>query len=165
MTRDAITHDEELIRLLDWYREAGADEAVLWMESPYEGGALAELEAGERERSGIASLKVGYHRVFGYYLEVPRSRAGEVPEEYEPRQTLAATQRFRSAELTALEDAACPGAGACGAPRGPKRRSARELPGRPWRSSSRDGRCSSGWWFRTGWSISWCVSSERWASR
>ena len=65
--------------------------------------ALAELEAGERERSGIASLKVGYHRVFGYYLEVPRSRAGEVPEDYEPRQTLAAAQRFRSAQLTALE--------------------------------------------------------------
>ena len=66
-------------------------------------GALAELEAGERERSGIAGLRVGYHRVFGYYLQVPRARAGDVPEEYEPRQTLAQWQRFRSPALVELE--------------------------------------------------------------
>ena len=65
--------------------------------------ALAELEAAERERTGIAGLRVGYHRVFGYYLEVPRSRAGAVPEDYEPRQTLASTQRYRSAPLAELE--------------------------------------------------------------
>ena len=66
-------------------------------------GALAELEAGERERSGIAGLRVGYHRVFGYYLQVPRARAGDVPEGYEPRQTLAQWQRFRSPALAELE--------------------------------------------------------------
>jgi DNA mismatch repair protein MutS len=66
--------------------------------------ALAELETAERERSGIATLKVGYHRVFGYYLEVPRARADDAPADYEPRQTLANTQRFRSAALSALED-------------------------------------------------------------
>ena len=65
--------------------------------------ALAELEAGERERSGIGGLKVGYHRVFGYYLEVPRSRADRVPEGYRPLQTLAAAQRFRSDRLEELE--------------------------------------------------------------
>ncbi len=66
--------------------------------------ALAALETAERERSGVASLKVGYHRVFGYYLEVPRARADDVPEDYEARQTLANTQRFRSPALTELED-------------------------------------------------------------
>ncbi len=66
--------------------------------------ALAALETAERERSGIAALKVGYHRVFGYYLEVPRGRADEAPEDYEPRQTLANAQRFRSPALSALED-------------------------------------------------------------
>ena len=66
--------------------------------------ALAELETVERERSGVATLKVGYHRVFGYYLEVPRARADDVPEDYERRQTLANAQRFRSPALTELED-------------------------------------------------------------
>ena len=65
--------------------------------------ALAALETRERERSGIGSLRVGYHRVFGYYLEVPRSQAGRVPEEYEPRQTLAQTQRYRCPALGKLE--------------------------------------------------------------
>ncbi|MGE3857679.1 MAG: DNA mismatch repair protein MutS [Dehalococcoidia bacterium] len=66
-------------------------------------GALAELEARERERTGIASLKVGYHRVFGYYLECTRAQADRAPADYEPRQTLANQQRFRFAPLAALE--------------------------------------------------------------
>jgi len=64
---------------------------------------LAALEASERERTGLSSLKTGYHRVFGYYLELPRSQADRAPDEYEPRQTLASTQRFRYAPLSALE--------------------------------------------------------------
>ena len=67
-------------------------------------GALAALEAAERERSGLRSLKVGYHRVFGYYLELPRSQASQAPPEYEPRQTLANAQRFRYRPLSELED-------------------------------------------------------------
>ena len=66
-------------------------------------GALADLEARERERTGIASLKVGYHRVFGYYLECSRLQADRAPADYEPRQTLANQQRFRFAPLAALE--------------------------------------------------------------
>ena len=66
-------------------------------------GALADLEARERERSGIATLKVGYHRVFCYYLECSRGQADRAPSDYEPRQTLANQQRFRFAPLAALE--------------------------------------------------------------
>jgi len=66
-------------------------------------GALAALERAERERSGIATLKVGYNRVFGYYLECPRSQAERAPAEYEPRQTLANAQRFRYGPLSELE--------------------------------------------------------------
>ncbi|MCY4640752.1 MAG: DNA mismatch repair protein MutS [Chloroflexi bacterium] len=67
-------------------------------------GALTALEAAERERTGLGALKVGYHRVFGYYLELPRAQAGRAPEEYEPRQTLAGAQRYRHAPLSELED-------------------------------------------------------------
>src|SRR5690606_5949141 len=65
--------------------------------------ALAALERSERERTGLGSLKVGYHRVFGYYLECPRSQAERAPGDYEPRQTLASVQRYRYAPLSALE--------------------------------------------------------------
>ena len=67
-------------------------------------GALAALEAAERERSGLRSLKVGYHRIFGYYLELPRSQSSQAPPEYEPRQTLANAQRYRYRPLSELED-------------------------------------------------------------
>ncbi len=65
--------------------------------------ALASLEAEERARTGLGSLKVGYHRVFGYYWELPRAQATKAPPEYEPRQTLSNAQRYRSPELSALE--------------------------------------------------------------
>lgn len=67
-------------------------------------GALSDLETSERKRTGLGNLKVGYHRVFGYYLELPRSQAGQAPEEYEPRQTLANAQRYRYRPLSELED-------------------------------------------------------------
>ncbi len=67
-------------------------------------GALTQLEAAERDRTRLTALKVGYHRVFGYYLELPRSQAGRAPEEYEPRQTLAGAQRYRYPPLSELED-------------------------------------------------------------
>ena len=65
--------------------------------------ALASLEAEERARTGLGSLKVGYHRVFGYYWELPRAQAANAPPEYEPRQTLSNAQRYRSPALSALE--------------------------------------------------------------
>ena len=63
---------------------------------------LADLEKSERARTGL-SIKVGYNRVFGYYLECPRGQAAQAPDNYEPRQTLANAQRFRFLPLTALE--------------------------------------------------------------
>lgn len=66
--------------------------------------ALAGLEQDERERSRIKSVKVGYHRSFGYYLEVSRSQAREVPADWQRRQTMTHTERFTSAALRDLED-------------------------------------------------------------
>ncbi|MEX2445699.1 MAG: DNA mismatch repair protein MutS, partial [Dehalococcoidia bacterium] len=66
-------------------------------------GALAALERAERERTGITTLKVGYNRVFGYYLECLRGQADRAPEDYEARQTLANAQRFRYGPLSELE--------------------------------------------------------------
>ena len=57
-------------------------------------GALAALEASERERTGIRTLRVGYQRAFGYYIEVGNSHRDSVPADYEPRQTLVAAQRY-----------------------------------------------------------------------
>ncbi|MEK7824245.1 MAG: DNA mismatch repair protein MutS [Candidatus Eisenbacteria bacterium] len=64
---------------------------------------IAELEASERARTGIASLKVGYNRVFGYYLEVTRPHRDKVPGDYERRQTLTGAERFVTPDLKAKE--------------------------------------------------------------
>ncbi len=60
---------------------------------------IAELEPKERERSGIKSLRVGYNKVFGYYIEVTRPNLARVPADYQRRQTLATGERFVTAEL------------------------------------------------------------------
>jgi DNA mismatch repair protein MutS len=64
---------------------------------------LAELESGERERTGIKSLKVGYNRVFGYYIEVSKANAGAVPEHYERRQSLVNAERYATPQLREYE--------------------------------------------------------------
>lgn len=64
---------------------------------------LAGLEARERERTGIKTLKVGYNRVFGYYIEVTKSFYDQVPYDYVRKQTLANAERFITDELKALE--------------------------------------------------------------
>ncbi|GEO24900.1 DNA mismatch repair protein MutS [Alicyclobacillus acidoterrestris] len=64
---------------------------------------LRDLEQRERERTGIKSLKVGYNKVFGYYIEVSKANLGNVPEEYERRQTLTGAERFILPELKARE--------------------------------------------------------------
>ena len=55
---------------------------------------ISGLEAAERERTGIRNLKVGYNRVFGYYLEVTRSFYDQIPDNYIRKQTLANAERF-----------------------------------------------------------------------
>jgi DNA mismatch repair protein MutS len=65
---------------------------------------LAELETRERERTGVATLKVGYNRVHGYYIELGRSHADKVPQEYRRRQTLKSTERYITPELKTFED-------------------------------------------------------------
>ncbi|MCB0217051.1 MAG: DNA mismatch repair protein MutS [Chloroflexi bacterium] len=64
---------------------------------------IAALEGVERQRSGIKGLKVGYNRVFGYYLQVPRSAAASVPEDYHRKQTLSTGERYVTPELKARE--------------------------------------------------------------
>jgi len=64
---------------------------------------LNAIEARERERTGIPSLKVKYNSVFGYYLEVTRSHLGRVPEDYVRKQTVANAERFVTPELADYE--------------------------------------------------------------
>lgn len=65
---------------------------------------LAELEAKERERTGIKSLKIRFNKVFGYFIEVTKSYLHMVPEEYQRRQTLANAERFITPELKRYEE-------------------------------------------------------------
>ncbi len=65
---------------------------------------IADLERRERERTGIRSLKVGFNRVFGYYLEISAANLGSVPGDYQRRQTLAGGERFVTPELKELEE-------------------------------------------------------------
>ena len=67
-------------------------------------GFLLELERRERERTGIATLKVGYNRVHGYYIELGRTHAERVPTEYTRRQTLKGAERYITEELKSFED-------------------------------------------------------------
>ncbi|EGD48785.1 DNA mismatch repair protein MutS [Ruminiclostridium papyrosolvens DSM 2782] len=65
---------------------------------------IAALEASEREKTGIKNLKVGFNRVFGYYIEVTKSYFSLVPEEYIRKQTLANCERYITPELKEIED-------------------------------------------------------------
>ncbi len=64
---------------------------------------IASLQQRERERTGIPSLKVGFNKVFGYYLEVTHTHTGRVPADYERRQTLATAERYVTPELKDYE--------------------------------------------------------------
>ena len=64
---------------------------------------LMDLEAREREETGIKNLRIQYNRVFGYYIEVTKSNYGLVPLRYQRRQTLTNSERFTTDELRAIE--------------------------------------------------------------
>jgi len=65
---------------------------------------LIELEAHERRRTGISQLRLGYNRVHGYYIELPRSQAGRAPPDYHRRQTIKNAERYTTPELKQFED-------------------------------------------------------------
>lgn len=67
---------------------------------------LLDLEAREKERTGLNNLKVGYNRVHGYFIELPSRQAEQVPMDYIRRQTLKGSERFITAELKEFEDKA-----------------------------------------------------------
>ena len=78
---------------LDGLRRA-ASEAKRW---------IRDLESQERERTGIRSLRVGYNKVFGYYIEVTRAHRDRVPPDYERRQTLVGAERYVTPEMKERE--------------------------------------------------------------
>ena len=67
-------------------------------------GFLVELEARERAATGIATLKVGYNRVHGYYIEISKGHADRAPTHYTRRQTLTGAERYITEELKGFED-------------------------------------------------------------
>ena len=65
---------------------------------------IAELQSSERERTGIPSLKIGYNRVFGYFLEITKAHGEKVPEFYIRKQTLVNSERYITPELKEYEE-------------------------------------------------------------
>jgi DNA mismatch repair protein MutS len=65
---------------------------------------LLDLERKERERSGLSSLKLGFNRVQGFFIEVSRAQADAVPKDYQRRQTVKSAERFITPELKSFED-------------------------------------------------------------
>lgn len=70
------------------------------------GQYLMDLETREKARTGLPNLKVGYNRIHGYYIELPRVQAEQAPADYIRRQTLKGAERFITPELKAFEDKA-----------------------------------------------------------
>ncbi len=85
---------------------SGANEEVDRLRDIMNGGqgTIAAIEAAERERTNIRTLKVGYNRVFGYYIEVSKSFIDQVPDEYIRKQTLTNCERYITQELKELEN-------------------------------------------------------------
>ena len=115
-------------------------------------GWVANLEEEERARTGIPSLKVGYNKIFGYYLEVSNAHKDRVPANYIRRQTLVGAERYITPELkeaeslilNAKERAGRAGADACSRrcwPRSPPAPSGCSARRRRWPTST----CSPGW--------------------
>lgn len=88
----ALGYDAELDELLSLSENAG--------------NYLIELEEREKSRTGLSSLKVGYNRVHGFYIEISRVQAEQAPTDYIRRQTLKNAERFITPELKAYEDKA-----------------------------------------------------------
>jgi DNA mismatch repair protein MutS len=85
---------------------AGYDAALDDLRAVRDGAVdwIARLQVRERERTGIPSLKVGFNRVFGYYLEVTRTHSEKIPSDYHRKQTLANAERYYTPELKEWEE-------------------------------------------------------------
>jgi DNA mismatch repair protein MutS len=83
----------------------GYDPDLDEMKAARDGGKqyIAALQSKERERSGIASLKVGFNKVFGYYIEVTHANRDKIPADYERRQTLTGAERYVTPDLKEYE--------------------------------------------------------------
>jgi DNA mismatch repair protein MutS len=85
---------------------AGVDAELDELRAIRDGGrdGIAAIQSRERERTGISSLKVGYNKVFGYYIEVTNANAHLVPTDYQRRQTLTGGERYVTPELKEFEE-------------------------------------------------------------
>ncbi len=85
--------------------KAGYDRELDELRDARDGGKqyIAALQSRERERTGIGSLKVGFNKVFGYYIEITHAHRERVPGDYERRQTLTGAERFVTADLKEYE--------------------------------------------------------------
>jgi len=85
---------------------AGVDPDLDGLRTLRSGGkdAIAQIQAVERERTGIASLKVGYNRVFGYYIEISNANRHLIPSDYQRRQTLTGAERYVTPALKEYEE-------------------------------------------------------------
>ena len=94
-----VLHEGGLIR-------KGAVEEVDRLRSIQENGAAltSQMEAKEKEATGIRNLRIGYNRVFGYYIEVSKTQTGMVPEHYVRKQTITTGERYITQELKELEN-------------------------------------------------------------
>jgi DNA mismatch repair protein MutS len=84
----------------------GADAAVDELRILRDGGkdAIAQIQTAERTRTGINSLKVGYNRVFGYFIEITNANKHLIPEDYQRRQTLTGAERYITPTLKEYEE-------------------------------------------------------------
>ncbi|MFL5554539.1 MAG: DNA mismatch repair protein MutS [Gemmatimonadaceae bacterium] len=84
----------------------GVDAALDEWRALRDGGkdGIARIQKEERARTGISSLKVGYNKIFGYFIEVTNSNVHLVPEDYQRRQTLAGAERYVTASLKEYEE-------------------------------------------------------------
>lgn len=105
LQRALIEHPPQLIRD-GGVIAAGYDDALDKQRALADGATdlLSQIEQRERQRTGISSLKVGYNKVHGFYIETSRSAASQVPADYQRRQTLKNAERFIIAELKTHED-------------------------------------------------------------
>ena len=85
---------------------AGLDGGLDELRALRDGGrdAIAQIQAAERVRTGIGSLKVGYNKVFGYYIEVTNANKQAIPADYQRRQTLTGAERYVTPALKEYEE-------------------------------------------------------------